>query len=130
MKRILLLLVFVISTTQAQNKNQSDNQNIENNKYKEHYQHQIDVIKNTDNVIYNVVKELKENNFKKKERVKALVVEAFDTLDQGGESREKYLQYAREKKWKLAFQNAERFWQFQVKSADLFFRAKRILNAN
>jgi len=77
--------------------------------------------------VYYVGAILKENNYQDYPYVEALVVDAFDQLGQAASSKEKHEKYAAEGKWKDAFLWAEQYWQYQVKTADVGLRAKKLL---
>jgi nitrous-oxide reductase len=96
--------------------------------YKKNYEAKLKVIKETGDIIGGVVTYLKENNFAKYPYVKALVDDAFDQLEKAKPAEEKYKQYAKEGKWKDAFLWAEQYWQYQVKTADVGLRAKKLLD--
>jgi len=95
--------------------------------YKKNYEDKIEVIKQTQDVINGVVTFLKENNFQDYPYVSALVDDAFDQLEKGKFAKENYEKYAAEGKWKDAFLWAEQYWQYQVKTADVGLRAKKLL---
>ncbi len=95
--------------------------------YKKKYEKQIEVVKQTGDVINGVVKFLKENHFEKYPYVKALVDDAFDQLKKAEPSKANYERYAKEGKWKDAFLWAGQYWQYQVKTADVGLRAKTLL---
>jgi len=96
-------------------------------KYKKDYENKLKVIKETGDVINGVVDYLKKNHFEKYPYVKALVDDAFDQLNKGKMAEEKYKKYAKEGKWKDAFLWAEQYFQYQVKTADVGLRAKKLL---
>ena len=98
--------------------------------YKKKFEEKVKVIKATQDIIDGVVKWLKENHYEKYPYVKALVEDALDQLgpDKGGAAKKKYEQYAKEGKWKDAFLWAEQYWQYQVKTADVGLRAKKLLS--
>jgi len=96
--------------------------------YKKNYEEKLKVIKQTADIINGVVDYLKKNNFEKYPYVKALVDDAFDQLNKAKDSEQKYKQYAKEGKWKDAFLWAEQYWQYQVKTADVGLRAKKLLD--
>ena len=95
--------------------------------YKKDYEKKLKVIKQTGDVINSVVDYLKKNHFEKYPYVKALVDDAFDQLNKGKMAEEKYKKYAKEGKWKDAFLWAEQYFQYQVKTADVGLRAKKLL---
>ena len=95
--------------------------------YKKNYEDKLVVIDATQDVINSVVTFLKENNYQDYPYVEALVVDAFDQLGQAASSKEKHEKYAAEGKWKDAFLWAEQYWQYQVKTADVGLRAKKLL---
>ena len=95
--------------------------------YKKDYEAKLKVIKATGDVINSVVDYLKKNNFAKYPYVKALVDDAFDQLGKAKPAEEKYKKYAKEGKWKDAFLWAEQYFQYQVKTADVGLRAKKLL---
>jgi nitrous-oxide reductase len=97
-------------------------------KYKKNYEEKLKVIKQTQDVINSVVDYLKKNHYEKYPYVKALVADAFDQLNKGKEAEKKYKQYAKEGKWKQAFLWAEQYFQYQVKTADVGLRAKKLLS--
>jgi len=96
--------------------------------YKKNYEDKLKVIDQTQDVINGVVQYLKDNNFGKYPYVKALVDDAFDQLGKGASAKEKHEKYAKEGKWKQAFLWAEQYWQYQVKTADVGLRAKKLLD--
>ncbi len=96
--------------------------------YKKKYEEKVKVIKETADIIGGVVDYLKKNHFEKYPYVKALVDDAFDQLNKGKMAEEKYKKYAKEGKWKDAFLWAEQYWQYQVKTADVGLRAKKLLD--
>lgn len=96
--------------------------------YKKKYEEKLVVIQQTQDIINGVVAWLKENNFQKYPYVKALVDDAFDQLGKGGDAKEKHERYAKEGKYKDAFLWAEQYWQYQVKTADVGLRAKKLLS--
>jgi nitrous-oxide reductase len=96
--------------------------------YKKNYEDKIKVINETQDVINGVVTYLKENNYQKYPYVEALVVDALDQLDLAKTSKSNYERYAAEGKWKDAFLWAEQYWQYQVKTADVGLRAKKLLD--
>jgi nitrous-oxide reductase len=98
-------------------------------KYHKDYDKKIEVIKETGDIIGGVVKFLKENHYEKYPYVKSLVIDALDQLgpENGGKVKEKYEKFAKEGKWKQAFLWAEQYWQYQVKTADVGLRAKKLL---
>ena len=95
--------------------------------YKKNYEDKIEVIKATADIIGSVVTFLKENNFQDYPYVAALVDDAFDQLEKAKPAKAKYEKYAEEGKWKDAFLWAEQYWQYQVKTADVGLRAKKLL---
>ncbi|HIP48077.1 MAG TPA: cytochrome C [Lutibacter sp.] len=95
--------------------------------FKKNYEDKLVVIDQTQDVINSVVTFLKENNFGDYPYVAALVTDAFDQLDQAKSSKEKHEKYAKEGKYKQAFLWAEQYWQYQVKTADVGLRAKKLL---
>lgn len=95
--------------------------------YKKNYEEKLQVIKETGDIINGVVEWLKENNFQDYPYVKALVDDAFDQLDKATTSKENHERYAAEGKYKDAFLWAEQYWQYQVKTADVGLRAKKLL---
>ena len=97
-------------------------------KYKKNYEDKLVVIDQTQDVINGVVKWLKENHFEKYPYVKALVDDAFDQLNKGATAKANHEKYAKEGKYKDAFLWAEQYWQYQVKTADVGLRAKKLLS--
>jgi nitrous-oxide reductase len=97
-------------------------------RYKKNYEDKIKVINETQDVINSVVVYLKENNYQKYPYVEALVVDAFDQLELAKPSKANYERYAAEGKWRDAFLWAEQYWQYQVKTADVGLRAKKLLS--
>jgi nitrous-oxide reductase len=97
-------------------------------RYKKNYEDKIKVINETQDVINSVVVYLKENNYQKYPYVEALVVDAFDQLELAKTSKANYERYAAEGKWRDAFLWAEQYWQYQVKTADVGLRAKKLLS--
>ncbi len=95
--------------------------------YKKNYEDKLVVIDQTQDIINGVVTWLKENNFQDYPYVKALVDDAFDQLGKGKGAKEKHEKYAKEGKYKQAFLWAEQYWQYQVKTADVGLRAKKLL---
>ncbi len=95
--------------------------------YKKLYEEKLVVIDETQGIINGVVTYLKENNFGDYPYVAALVDDAFDQLKQAEDSKEKHERYAKEGKYKQAFLWAEQYWQYQVKTADVGLRAKKLL---
>jgi len=95
--------------------------------YKTLYEEKLGVIKATGDVIGGVVAFLKENNFQDHPYVAALVDDAFDQLKQAETSQANHEKYAAEGKYKQAFLWAEQYWQYQVKTADVGLRAKKLL---
>ena len=95
--------------------------------YKKNYEDKIVVINATQDIINSVVTFLKENNYQNYPYVKALVIDALDQLDKATKSKANYEKYAAEGKWKDAFLWAEQYWQYQVKTADVGLRAKKLL---
>jgi nitrous-oxide reductase len=95
--------------------------------YKKNYEEKLQVIQETGDVINSVVEWLKENNFQNYPYVKALVDDAFDQLDKATTSRQNHEKYAAEGKYRDAFLWAEQYWQYQVKTADVGLRAKKLL---
>ena len=95
--------------------------------YKKNYEDKLVVIKQTQDIINGVVTWLKENHFEKYPYVKALVDDAFDQLGKGADAKAKHEKYAKEGKYKQAFLWAEQYWQYQVKTADVGLRAKKLL---
>ncbi len=95
--------------------------------YKKNYEDKLVVIKQTGDIIGGVVDYLKKNHFEKYPYVKALVDDAFDQLGKAKPAEEKYKKFAKEGKWKQAFLWAEQYWQYQVKTADVGLRAKKLL---
>ena len=95
--------------------------------YKKNYEDKLVVIDQTQDIINGVVTWLKENNYADYPYVAALVTDAFDQLDQAKDSKEKHERYAKEGKYKQAFLWAEQYWQYQVKTADVGLRAKKLL---
>jgi nitrous-oxide reductase len=75
-----------------------------------------------------VVTYLKENDYQKYPYVEALVVDALDQLELAKVSKANYERYAAEGKWRDAFLWAEQYWQYQVKTADVGLRAKKLLS--
>lgn len=96
--------------------------------YKKNYEDKIVVINATQDIINSVVTFLKENNYQDYPYVKALVIDALDQLDKAKTSKANYEKYAAEGKWKDAFLWAEQYWQYQVKTADVGLRAKKLLS--
>ncbi len=97
-------------------------------KYKKNYEDKLVVIDQTQDVINGVVDWLKKNHFEKYPYVKALVDDAFDQLGKGADAKAKHEKYAKEGKYKQAFLWAEQYWQYQVKTADVGLRAKKLLS--
>lgn len=97
-------------------------------KYKLQYEEKLVVIQQTQDVINSVVTWLKENNYEKEPYVVALVEDAFDQLAQAKTSEENHKKYASEGKYRDAFLWAEQYWQYQVKTADVGLRAKKLLS--
>jgi nitrous-oxide reductase len=95
--------------------------------YKKNYEDKLVVIDQTQDIINGVVTWLKENNFQDYPYVKALVDDAFDQLGKGATAKENHEKYAKEGKYKDAFLWAEQYWQYQVKTADVGLRAKKLL---
>ncbi|WP_456375921.1 hypothetical protein [Lutibacter sp.] len=95
--------------------------------YKKLYEEKLVVIDQTQDIINGVVTWLKENNFQDFPYVAALVDDAFDQLNQAKKSQENHEKYAKEGKYKQAFLWAEQYWQYQVKTADVGLRAKKLL---
>jgi len=95
--------------------------------YKKQYEGKLEVIKATGDIIGGVVDWLKKNDFAKYPYVAALVDDAFDQLKQAETSKANHEKYAKEGKWKDAFLWAEQYWQYQVKTADVGLRAKKLL---
>ena len=95
--------------------------------YKKNYEDKLVVIDQTQDIINGVVTWLKENNYADYPYVAALVTDAFDQLGQAKSSKEKHEKYAKEGKYKQAFLWAEQYWQYQVKTADVGLRAKKLL---
>lgn len=95
--------------------------------YKKQYEEKLVVIDQTQDIINGVVTWLKENNFQDYPYVKALVDDAFDQLGKAATSKENHEKYAKEGKYKDAFLWAEQYWQYQVKTADVGLRAKKLL---
>ena len=95
--------------------------------YKKNYEDKIEVINATQDIINSVVTFLKENNFQDYPYVAALVDDAFDQLEKAKPAKANYEKYASEEKWKDAFLWAEQYWQYQVKTADVGLRAKKLL---
>jgi len=96
--------------------------------YKKNYEDKLVVINQTQDVINSVVTFLKENEYQKYPYVEALVVDALDQLELAKTSKVNYERYAAEGKWKDAFLWAEQYWQYQVKTADVGLRAKKLLS--
>ncbi|MEN8249010.1 MAG: cytochrome C [Bacteroidota bacterium] len=96
--------------------------------YKKQYEAKLEVIAQTQDIINGVVTWLKENNFQDYPYVAALVEDAFDQLGQATTSKENHEKYAAEGKYKDAFLWAEQYWQYQVKTADVGLRAKKLLS--
>ncbi len=95
--------------------------------YKKNYEDKLVVIDQTQDIINGVVTWLKENNYADYPYVAALVEDAFDQLGQAKTSKENHERYAKEGKYKQAFLWAEQYWQYQVKTADVGLRAKKLL---
>ncbi len=95
--------------------------------YKKNYEDKLVVIEQTQDILNSVVTWLKENHYEKYPYVAALVEDALDQLGQGADSKAKHEQYAKEGKYKQAFLWAEQYWQYQVKTADVGLRAKKLL---
>ena len=95
--------------------------------YKVLYEEKLVVIDQTQDIINGVVTWLKENNFGDYPYVAALVDDAFDQLKQAETSKANHERYAKEGKYKDAFLWAEQYWQYQVKTADVGLRAKKLL---
>ncbi len=96
--------------------------------YKKNYEDKIVVINQTQDVINSVVTYLKDNNYQNYPYVEALVVDALDQLELAKTAKANYERYAAEGKWKDAFLWAEQYWQYQVKTADVGLRAKKLLS--
>ncbi len=96
--------------------------------YKKDYEKKLKVIKETGDIIGGVVDYLKKNHYEKYPYVKALVQDALDQMAKAKPAEEKYKKYAKEGKWKDAFLWAEQYWQYQVKTADVGLRAKKLLD--
>ncbi|GAB1403417.1 Sec-dependent nitrous-oxide reductase [Lentimicrobium sp.] len=96
--------------------------------YKKNYEEKIKVINETNEVINGVVTYLKENNYQKYPYVEALVADALDQMELAKSAKTKYENYAAEGKWRDAFLWAEQYWQYQVKTADVGLRAKKLLD--
>ena len=96
--------------------------------YKKNYEEKLEVIAATQDIINGVVQHLKDNKFGDYPYVAALVDDAFDQLGQAASSKEKHEKYAKEGKYKQAFLWAEQYWQYQVKTADVGLRAKKLLD--
>lgn len=96
--------------------------------YKKNYEEKLVVIEQTQDVINSVVTFLKENDYQNYPYVEALVVDALDQLELAKTSKANYERYAAEGKWKDAFLWAEQYWQYQVKTADVGLRAKKLLS--
>ncbi len=96
--------------------------------YKKQYETKLEVIKQTQDIINGVVQWLKDNHFEKYPYVKSLVDDAFDQLGKGAFAKENHEKYAKEGKYKDAFLWAEQYWQYQVKTADVGLRAKKLLS--
>jgi len=95
--------------------------------YKKLYEEKLGVITATGDIIGGVVEWLKANNFQDYPYVAALVDDAFDQLKQAETSKANHEKYAKEGKYKQAFLWAEQYWQYQVKTADVGLRAKKLL---
>jgi len=96
--------------------------------YKKNYEDKIKVINETQDVINSVVTYLKENDYQKYPYVEALVVDALDQLELAKKAKANYERYAEEGKWKDAFLWAEQYFQYQIKTADVGLRAKKLLS--
>jgi nitrous-oxide reductase len=96
--------------------------------YKKKYEEKLVVIDDTQEILNSVVTWLKENNYQDYPYVAALVEDALDQLGQGAKSKENHEKYAAEGKYKDAFLWAEQYWQYQVKTADVGLRAKKLLS--
>lgn len=96
--------------------------------YKKNYEDKIKVINETQDVINSVVTYLKENDYQKYPYVEALVVDALDQLELAKTAKANYERYAEEGKWKDAFLWAEQYFQYQIKTADVGLRAKKLLS--
>jgi nitrous-oxide reductase len=96
--------------------------------YKKNYEDKLVVINETQDVINSVVTYLKENDYQKYPYVEALVVDALDQLELAKVSKANYERYAAEGKWRDAFLWAEQYWQYQIKTADVGLRAKKLLS--
>ncbi len=96
--------------------------------FKKQYEDKLKVIDDTQAIINGVVTWLKENNYADYPYVAALVTDAFDQLDQAKTSKANHEKYAKEGKYKQAFLWAEQYWQYQVKTADVGLRAKKLLS--
>ena len=96
--------------------------------YKKKYEEKLVVIDQTQDIINGVVTWLKENNFQDYPYVSALVDDAFDQLEKAKVAKENHERYAKEGKYKDAFLWAEQYWQYQVKTADVGLRAKKLLS--
>ena len=95
--------------------------------YKKQYDGKLEVIKATGDIIGGVVEWLKKNNFQDYPYVAALVDDAFDQLKQAETSKANHEKYAVEGKYREATLWAEQYWQYQVKTADVGLRAKKLL---
>lgn len=96
--------------------------------YKKNYEDKIKVIDDTQGVINSVVTFLKENDYQKYPYVEALVVDALDQMELAKSSKTSYERYAKEGKWKDASLWAEQYYQYQIKTADVGLRAKKLLS--
>ena len=70
---------------------------------------------------------LKENNYQKYPYVEALVVDALDQMELAKSAKTSYENYAKEGKWRDASLWAEQYYQYQIKTADVGLRAKKLL---
>jgi len=96
--------------------------------YKKNFDDKIKVINETQDVINSVVAYLKENDYQKYPYVEALVVDALDQMELAKTSKANYERYAAEGQWKDAFLWAEQYFQYQIKTADVGLRAKKLLS--
>jgi hypothetical protein len=119
---VIIIAFMSMQTIFGQEASQNQKQSFETR-----YNKRLIIIKATQDIIVGVVKQLKDIHFEKNKAAKELVAEAFVTLNEANEYKEKYLKYAKEKNWEAAYNFAEKYWQSQVRSADLLFRAKKIL---
>ena len=116
---IVALIILSVQTSYGQSDSKESNEEL--------YRYKLKVIKSTQLIITSVVKELKENHFEKNKQAKLLVSNALLALKEANQYKVKYLQYAKEKKWKAALLEADDYWHKQILSADKLYRAKALL---